>query len=29
VAEKYAPIFGYFIVLQEEVGEIASRMEGN
>jgi hypothetical protein len=29
VAEKFVPIFGCFVVLQEEVGEVASRMEGN
>jgi hypothetical protein len=29
VAEKSAPILGCFVVLQEEVGEITFRMEGN
>jgi hypothetical protein len=29
VAEKSAPIFGCFVVLQEEVGEIAYGMESN
>ncbi len=29
MAEKSTPIFGCFVVLQEEVGEITFGMEGN